>query len=170
MSYDKTTWQTGDVITANKFNHIEDGIEVNDVSYEKNTWQTGDVITAEKLNHMEDGIEAGGGGFDYQQISVTEAGQNGIEINASTTSLITLCNAGKMPYIQFTEAQVQELHEWEYGTFLADAKYLLSSVTSIENESNGATFCLTGYVATEVDFTETNINLYAEDDSTNLKS
>ena len=26
MSYDKTTWQTGDVITANKLNHIEDGI------------------------------------------------------------------------------------------------------------------------------------------------
>ena len=26
MSYDKQTWQTGDVITANKLNHIEDGI------------------------------------------------------------------------------------------------------------------------------------------------
>ena len=26
------------------------------MAYEKNTWQTGDVITKEKLNHMEDGI------------------------------------------------------------------------------------------------------------------
>ena len=26
------------------------------MSYEKQTWQTGDVITANKLNHMEDGI------------------------------------------------------------------------------------------------------------------
>ena len=26
------------------------------MSYEKQTWQTGDIITAEKLNHMEDGI------------------------------------------------------------------------------------------------------------------
>lgn len=26
MSYDKQNWQTGDVITANKLNHIEDGI------------------------------------------------------------------------------------------------------------------------------------------------
>lgn len=26
------------------------------MSYEKQTWATGDVITAEKLNHMEDGI------------------------------------------------------------------------------------------------------------------
>ena len=31
------------------------------MAYEKQTWQTGDVVTAAKLNHMEDGIEAGGG-------------------------------------------------------------------------------------------------------------
>lgn len=29
------------------------------MAYEKNTWVTGDVITAEKLNHAEDGIAAG---------------------------------------------------------------------------------------------------------------
>ena len=27
------------------------------MSYEKQTWTTGDTITAEKLNHMENGIE-----------------------------------------------------------------------------------------------------------------
>ena len=32
------------------------------MSYNKQTWQTGDVITADKLNHMEDGIAGGGGG------------------------------------------------------------------------------------------------------------
>lgn len=32
------------------------------MSYDKNTWQTGDVITANKLNHMEDGIAGAGGG------------------------------------------------------------------------------------------------------------
>ena len=26
------------------------------MSYEKNTWSNGDIITAEKLNHIEDGI------------------------------------------------------------------------------------------------------------------
>lgn len=31
------------------------------MSYEKQTWVTGDVITAEKLNHMEEGISSGGG-------------------------------------------------------------------------------------------------------------
>lgn len=30
------------------------------MAYEKQTWATGDVITEEKLNHMEDGIASGG--------------------------------------------------------------------------------------------------------------
>jgi len=30
------------------------------MAYTKQTWQNGDVITAEKLNHMEDGIASGG--------------------------------------------------------------------------------------------------------------
>ena len=29
------------------------------MSYEKQTWQTGDIIAADKLNHMEDGIAGG---------------------------------------------------------------------------------------------------------------
>ena len=32
------------------------------MSYTKQTWESGDIITAEKLNHMEDGISAGGSG------------------------------------------------------------------------------------------------------------
>lgn len=30
------------------------------MSYEKNTWKTGDIVTSEKLNHMEEGIANGG--------------------------------------------------------------------------------------------------------------
>lgn len=30
------------------------------MAYEKNNWQTGDVITKEKLNHMEEGISNAG--------------------------------------------------------------------------------------------------------------
>lgn len=30
------------------------------MSYEKQTWQTGDIVTAEKLNHIEDGIVSSG--------------------------------------------------------------------------------------------------------------
>ena len=33
--------------------------------YEKNIWANGDTITAEKLNHMEDGIAEGGSGGGF---------------------------------------------------------------------------------------------------------
>lgn len=33
------------------------------MAYEKQTWVTGEVITKEKLNHMEDGIANSGGGM-----------------------------------------------------------------------------------------------------------
>ena len=34
------------------------------MSYEKQTWACGDTITADKLNHMEDGIANAGGGVE----------------------------------------------------------------------------------------------------------
>lgn len=37
------------------------------MAYEKQTWECGDVISAEKMNHMEDGIaDAGGGDAGYE--------------------------------------------------------------------------------------------------------
>ena len=35
------------------------------MAYEKQIWQCGDTITADKLNHMEDGIANSGGGIVY---------------------------------------------------------------------------------------------------------
>ena len=31
------------------------------MSYQKNNWQSGDVVTSEKLNHLEDGVSNAGG-------------------------------------------------------------------------------------------------------------
>lgn len=61
MSYVKTEWDNGDIITAEKLNNAEIGIEEINMSYEKQTWSNGDTITAEKLNYMENGISGGGG-------------------------------------------------------------------------------------------------------------
>lgn len=36
------------------------------MSYEKQTWATGDIVTADKLNHMEDGIASGGSCYDAE--------------------------------------------------------------------------------------------------------
>ena len=38
------------------------------MAYEKQTWKTGDVITEEKLNHMEDGIATGGGIYSVNEM------------------------------------------------------------------------------------------------------
>ena len=43
------------------------------MAYEKQTWTNGDIITAEKLNHMEDGIEnasdSGGGNYEIKVLN-----------------------------------------------------------------------------------------------------
>lgn len=39
------------------------------MSYDKYTWTTGETITAEKLNHIEDGIAGSGCGFEYSEES-----------------------------------------------------------------------------------------------------
>ena len=60
MSYIKNTWQKGDVVTAEKLNHIEDYLAsvVSSKQYEETNWQTGDIVTAEKLNNIENGVES----------------------------------------------------------------------------------------------------------------
>ena len=40
--------------------------------YEPYTWETGDVITAELLNHMEEGIAAASQGGDSDSITVNK--------------------------------------------------------------------------------------------------
>lgn len=71
MSYIKTEWDNGDIITAEKLNNVESGIEGINVSYEKTTWETGDTITAEKLNNIETGIEeAGSSDFSTATVNV----------------------------------------------------------------------------------------------------
>ena len=46
------------------------------MAYEKQTWKTGDVITEEKLNHMEDGISNVGGIFFVKSTYSITANQN----------------------------------------------------------------------------------------------
>lgn len=84
MSYEPTTWVTGDIITATKLNNIESGVQSVSSSYTPTTWVTGDIITATKLNNIEQGIaNAGGGSSDFStaQVTIVNSTENlGIEL------------------------------------------------------------------------------------------
>ena len=70
------------------------------MAYEKHTWQTGEVITAEKLNNLEDGIAQGGSdGFFTFKITVTKDGESSTPIftkNASFAEIKAAMLAGKV--------------------------------------------------------------------------
>lgn len=69
------------------------------MSYDKQNWQTGDVITANKLNHIEDGIAGAGGGgmlvisavYD-EQTDTTTLDKTWQEIHDATFSIIITDN------------------------------------------------------------------------------
>ena len=72
MSYTPTEWQTGDIVTADKLNKLETGVEDMNMSYTPTEWANGDIVTAEKLNKLENGVAAGGGGSsDFTTAEVT---------------------------------------------------------------------------------------------------
>lgn len=69
------------------------------MAYTKNTWQTGDVVTSAKLNHMEDGIAAGGGVLivhdvdgtldkTWQEIADAGFAVLAIEVNAGAQTIL----------------------------------------------------------------------------------
>lgn len=66
------------------------------MAYEKQTWETGQVITAEKLNHMEDGIVDAGDVLvvtftpNYDQSTVT------VIMDIAFSELMTAYNNGKI--------------------------------------------------------------------------
>jgi len=46
------------------------------MAYEKTNWQTGDIVTAEKLNKLENGVASGGGAGGFMLVSRTDSGIN----------------------------------------------------------------------------------------------
>ena len=60
MSYDKQNWQTGDVITANKLNHIEDGIANGGGVVVVHVTEEDDVFTLDKTwNELQELLASG---------------------------------------------------------------------------------------------------------------
>ena len=67
------------------------------MSYEKQTWQNGDIITAEKLNHMEDGIGESGAGGDSPMYLIGDMGdENGYALYKATGSDVNIVTYGEI--------------------------------------------------------------------------
>lgn len=66
------------------------------MSYEKHTWQTGETITAEKLNNLEDGVASNGGDVFFIVEFVEGTESNKPIADKTTTEIINAMNSGKM--------------------------------------------------------------------------
>lgn len=81
------------------------------MSYDKNTWETGDTITAQKLNHMEDGIAGGGGvliankSIEDTTITLDKTWQ---QIYDSTYTITLLSDEGEKDFYPITCAYVSD--------------------------------------------------------------
>ena len=84
------------------------------MSYEKQTWKTGDIITAEGLNNLEDGVqealECCGGESVESPIFIADVTATQSGNNWTCTSDIVLSdlrdayNSGKVIFVRFTKA------------------------------------------------------------------
>ena len=62
--------------------------------YEKHTWTSGEVITAEKLNHMEDGIASGSSGEKLIIAHITPTSMTEGECDMTISQIKTHINNG----------------------------------------------------------------------------
>lgn len=65
--------------------------------YEKQTWATGDVITEEKLNHMEEGIATGGGIYSVENVNLFDGEVTTVYDEGSGYSIGRFEAGGELP-------------------------------------------------------------------------
>ena len=73
------------------------------MAYEKNTWATGDVVTSEKLNHMEDGIAEGGSGETPIINTTRTVGSNNSTVftfEKTFAEVKAMLDAGQVPVVK----------------------------------------------------------------------
>ena len=141
------------------------------MSYIKTTWETGDVITAEKLNKMEDGIESAGGDDSVFIVNIDAEDNSGtITATADKTrqEIVAAADAGKPIIIILTHnypaPQPSSIHEmtpdiWPLvaGGYSISAEKIISSVMNNTQRSISTAKVVIG---TNNDPDEITVNLY----------
>ena len=104
------------------------------MSYEKQTWATGDVISANKLNHMEDGITSGGAfyvTFNGDNPATTEGEFTNVTADHTLEEAVAAYNAGQ-PVI-FRMGGETNGETWTWGDALAydDGGFLKANIVDV---------------------------------------
>lgn len=72
------------------------------MSYTKTTWATGDVVSSEKLNHLEQGVyDASNGTFIITVTPDTEADGGSCTADKTFAEVLDAYNNGKLPIVLF---------------------------------------------------------------------
>ena len=95
------------------------------MSYEKQTWQTGDVITANKLNHMEDGITGTGGGGDLFIVTVTpDSNWETFTADKTYNEVVSAAESGKVVVFRIVEGDfINYLYQCDFDGYDVMANY-----------------------------------------------
>lgn len=85
------------------------------MSYNKTTWDTGDVVTAEKLNNIEDGIENASGVLIIEPTIVREGSNVTHNLHTSFNDMKSALLSGKNILAKITTPQPPEEYIEELG-------------------------------------------------------
>lgn len=119
------------------------------MAYDKYTWQTGETITAEKLNHIEDGIEnAGSGKYEIKVLSKGDWSSTDYSYKKLTGFSIDKTNGNEIREA-FIQGQEVFFIIDEYNDGKSLSKFVLTDIQSAGSSSNAFGFtCMHGrYVA-----------------------
>jgi hypothetical protein len=73
--------------------------------YIPHTWTSGETITADKMNHLEQGIGSGGGGIFLVRMTMIEDGNShSMMLDKTAGEIINASESGKLVLIQAEQA------------------------------------------------------------------
>lgn len=117
MAYDKYTWQTGEVITQEKLNHMEDGIED---AYELPAVSASDNGKVLGVENGQFGLVNGGGGSD----GIIVVDMSGTTLSDSDWDLL----------------QSEDVYNSNTPTFANFGNYMTGRLIEVSLSMSGATF------------------------------
>lgn len=111
------------------------------MAYTKQTWQNGDTITAEKLNHMEDGIGAPiPGGCLYITVTDIDSGNNTATLDKTFEEINNAFNNNMYLILIHPEGYVLSLNylspDYEYGWVYRFDTSLSEELIKIDSEDS----------------------------------